>query len=965
MKQFLNNVSPLAIVAAMVLAPNVAGAAPATAGSPPASSVAVDEVIVTGIRASLEKAVAIKRDNNGVVDAITAEDIGKMPDSNLSESLQRITGVSIDRRNGEGNQITVRGFGPSFNLVLLNGRQMPGASSPKSENASSSNIPRSFNFAEIAADSVSGVNVYKTARPELPAGGIGATVNLRTARPFDHTGFRAALSVDGLVDTSNVVGKDVTPEFGGLLSDTFADDRIGILVTGSYSKRDGRERIVGTDGWIRGNRNDASAAGINTSAIDLKADPSGSIWVPRNLLFDASDHNRERINGQAVLQVKPIDSVVVTLDYTYSRYKDTISRSQTAVWFQQDTITGRTDANGTVVNPTVTSRPANGLGAFDFQSYYDQVETENKSIGANVTWQARENLSFNVDYHKSSSDAQPSGQSSDFLEIWSGPLGTNYMADFSGATKIPAFSYSGVNPYQLNSLRPNIDLARNNANKNDVEQFQAHARWDNGPDRVLKRIRAGFDYVKYGVDTDFQFNLNVQGQPTCGAPCAALARLTPRGDVGNGFSGGSTLAPSFVVFSAVDAFKLANGGGGRPGLFPSLFTLISNDFNNITEKTTAGYMAFDLEDEFNGMPLKATAGVRYEHTTTSARSQFNQPIGLSYISPTELRPILDSKETTRESSGSYDNWLPAIDVSLEFLPETLLRLSYGRTLARNDLLQLRSTLGISDSRPGCNTGASCRANQGNPALLPYVSDNFDFAVEKYFGEEGGMFGRGSYVAINHFRKYVDNYVVFNTIRGPLIGGNGQPIRDPTPPGNVTPPGATTPITSKPTDPIAQFDITTPANGGSAKVNGWEFATQLLLGETGFGMQANYTIVSGDIGYDRTKITTQVALTGLSDSFNLVGFFEKWGFQGRVAYNWRDKYLLSTEQLRQPQEPVFVLGVSQVDVSASYNINDHFSVYAEGINVLNAKSRAVGRFDNQFVWAIETGPRYTIGARAKF
>ena len=213
---------------------------------------------------------------------------------------------------------------------------------------------------------------------------------------------------------------------------------------------------------------------------------------------------------------------------------------------------------------------------------------------------------------------------------------------------------------------------------------------------------------------------------------------------------------------------------------------------------------------------------------------------------------------------------------------------------------------------------------------------------------------------------MNNYVVFNTVRGPIIGGNGQPLRDPTPPGNVPPPGYNgTGIPSKASDPIALFDITTPTNGKSAKVNGFEFATQLIFGDSGFGVQANYTKVNGDIDYDTTKITTQVALTGLSDSANLVGFFEKWGFQARIAYNWRGSYLLSTEQLRQPNEPVFVNSSQQVDASMSYAITDQFSVFAEGVNLLNETSTAHGRFDNQFIWAIETGPRYTFGVRARF
>ena len=213
-----------------------------------------DVVVVTGIRGSLTDAADIKRNADGVVDAISAEDIGKFPDTNLAESLQRITGVSIDRTNGEGNQISVRGFGPSFNLVTLNGRQMPGASSPKQENADSQLQPRSFNFAEISADSVAGVEVYKTTRVDLPSGGIGATVNVKTAKPLELEPFVAAGSIKAQMDTSNEAGDDITPEVSGIISKTWElnnGGEFGLMFNGSYSERDSREEIVSTDGWLR------------------------------------------------------------------------------------------------------------------------------------------------------------------------------------------------------------------------------------------------------------------------------------------------------------------------------------------------------------------------------------------------------------------------------------------------------------------------------------------------------------------------------------------------------------------------------------------------------------------------------------------------------------------------------------------------------------------------------------------
>ena len=218
MKNLKHSASALALAVATTL---VTAAPPVMAQD----SQTVEEIVVTGIRGSLTSSMDTKRNADGVVDAITAEDIGKFPDANLAESLQRITGVSIDRANNEGNQITVRGLGPNFNMVTLNGRQMPAASSPEQESISSATQSRAFNFNQIASESVSGVTVHKTARANLPPGGIGATVDIKTARPFDYSETQIVANVATIHDPSNEKGDDFTPEISGLFSTTFADGK--------------------------------------------------------------------------------------------------------------------------------------------------------------------------------------------------------------------------------------------------------------------------------------------------------------------------------------------------------------------------------------------------------------------------------------------------------------------------------------------------------------------------------------------------------------------------------------------------------------------------------------------------------------------------------------------------------------------------------------------------------------------
>ena len=186
----------------------------------------IEEIITTGIRGSLTRSMDVKRTSAGVVDAISAEDIGKFPDPNLAESLQRITGVSIDRQRGEGSQVTVRGFGPEYNLVTINGRQMP----------THNGINRSFNFADLASEGVAGVQVHKTSRANVPSGGVGSTINISTPKPLkgDPT---LSLAAKAVSDTSTRTGDSVTPEVSGIYLGKFMDDTVGIAIVGSYQNR--------------------------------------------------------------------------------------------------------------------------------------------------------------------------------------------------------------------------------------------------------------------------------------------------------------------------------------------------------------------------------------------------------------------------------------------------------------------------------------------------------------------------------------------------------------------------------------------------------------------------------------------------------------------------------------------------------------------------------------------------------
>src|SRR5690349_14011778 len=198
----------------------------------------LDEVVVTGLRGSLKASMDLKRDASGVVDAITSEDIGKFPDTNLAESLQRITGVSIDRQNGEGGSVTVRGFGPNFNLVTLNGRHLPaahvGTISGNPTTVGAQGTSRSFDFSTLASEGVAGLEVFKTGNAAVPSGGIGATINIKTIKPLE-AGNKASIGAKAVFDEGS--DNEVTPEVSGLMSWVNGGETFGVSAFASYQDR--------------------------------------------------------------------------------------------------------------------------------------------------------------------------------------------------------------------------------------------------------------------------------------------------------------------------------------------------------------------------------------------------------------------------------------------------------------------------------------------------------------------------------------------------------------------------------------------------------------------------------------------------------------------------------------------------------------------------------------------------------
>ena len=887
----------------------------------------IEVIEVKGIFSSLNKSAAIKRDGKGIVDAISAEDIGKFPDTNLAESLQRITGVSIDRANNEGNQVTVRGFGPSFNLVTLNGRQMPNSSALQSDG-----ISRSYNFNEIGSESVSAVEVFKTSRADINSGGIGATININTAKPFNYDGFKALASVKAVHDTSVDKGDSITPELSGMISNTFADDSFGILFSASHAERDSHTDRVGTSGnWGTGYPGQVS---IDKSDIDTSKNPDQNSWGVPTVDLDARDTTRERQNAQLVLQWAPSDSVIASVDYTMSRLESKSNMNRTSFWF--DNIqTGTADANGTIINPARQNDELN------FWAWEYAFKTENDSFGINVEWLATDSLTLTFDAHDSTSHSNPGALPAERIANLKNPFGdaapVHIAADFS--TDMPSVSYddSGLSGGAFNQANIEGDLyqERGYEIKNNIKQMSLGGTWENDSDSPLIAVHFGASNTVYDVDTKLRTDANFSlGN---GALDISDLDLTfTQGDIG--FEKRSN-------YSAAQFLDLV----AEQGL------LNDNGFstNGVEEDTTALYVSLDFETEISNMPLKANVGVRYEDTEVTSYSLENPVIGFNWITALEMSKVRSDDEVASELKGDYTNTLPSVNLSLEIQDDLVARFSYSQTISRSNIDSMFPATTLDNHF----SGGPFRASQGNPNLLPYEATNYDLSLEYYYGE-------GSYVSAGYYSKDVDNFIAPGEENREIIGPNGV-LTDPSvnprgtcPSGSVANPNPD--CLSQAGDPAILWEVTTPVNKDSTTVDGWELNIQHMFGDTGFGGIANYTIADTDDKYNPYSLENDFAVTGLSDSANLVAFYEKDEFSIRIAYNWRDEFLL-----KGGTSPIFTEAYSQIDLSASYDINDSVSVFIDGINITDENTRRHGRFSNQLIDFEQYGARYNVGVRATF
>lgn len=965
-----------------------------------------DVVVVRGIRRSLEASSDVKRNAQGVVDAITAEDMGKFPDTNLAESLQRITGVSIDRQNGEGSRVTVRGFGPDFNLVLLNGRQMPSAFLEGGAPAS-----RSFDFGNIASEGISGVRVYKSGRAAIPTGGIGSTLNILTARPLDAPGQRWSVGAKAVIDDSVTElgdGTSVTPDFSGIYSNTFADDTFGVTVTGSYQDREsGFAQFGTTSGWRGAYRGDENNWGTlpqppADTQVTNRPGPTDVYSVPQNANYALANISRERINGQLTLQYKPIDTVTTTLDYFYSQNKVETERSDLSVWFNHGDVTSAW-TDGPIASPLFYNEDFGAAGSdLSMGAAKFATKSENKSLGFNVEWEATDRLSVVLDAHSSSAEA---GNDSPF-----GTSGVVSSADFAlrsqgidFTTELPTLTLGFQDPFtdiSQDRMLGTGSTFQDSFIRTEIDQVQLVASYEFDTS-IVRSIDFGVTATRNDYRSTFSNNQR-DSWGGVGSPEDYPDDIWTRTDLAGNFDQFGGYQDTFQDFFVVDFEALVGvldaaspPGGSAPvcgGDGVCIADLVQID-RRTEEESLAAFVEIDTEFEIGPFPAGIIAGVRYESTDVTSEALVPFPTGTQWVAANEFGLLGVDDPNNRdftELEGEYDYFLPAIDFQIQPRDDIYLRASYSHTMTRPSYADIQGGQSVAQLfRVDGGTGQA-----GNPMLEPFLSKNIDLSAEYYYDE-------GSYFSIGYFDKTVENFIG-NEIREGVtpfdvytpVGGerynaavdalgttDSEAIRqwifENADPSTFeitggTPGALTGNIFGVPgEDPLLGFRISQPVNDeGTKSANGWEFAWQHLLGETGLGWILNYTIVDGDLKFDNLAVPSddiiQRPLNGLSDSYNIIGFYDKDGIQVRLAYNWRDEFLASPIGLSGTDgNPLYVEDFGQLDFFASYEVREGVTLFAEGINVTNETSRTVDRSASYVNFATQTGSRYGFGVRLNF
>jgi len=1017
-------------------------------GTPPGQSA---DVVVTGFRASLQSALSQKRRSNQIIDAITAEDIADFPDANLAESIQRLPGISIDRDNGEGRTITVRGLGGDFQQVRLNGADALSVTGGGTD-ASGANRSRGFDFNTFASELFGGVTITKTTSAANDEGSLGAIIDLTTGRPLAYKKDRYALGLEGEYREN---GKTVNPRLTGLFSKHITDT-LGVLGSIAYQDQkqsiDSYQRSIGAFDYayrssqIMGATPNVfgfarpSTAGTGAT---FGSDPAAYALITPTTLIPAlpsinhQDLHYRRLGATGTVQWKPTSHTEITVDGVYSKYdQDTTTSGITTIGLNRNgtnarvtqntlraanTTNGNADRFGTsspvytncvpsatvdcgqslngggLVPGTLTSYNPNNLNPYDYYNsrvspgyiadpqsigFYTQLigrpNTKIRAANVNSAGIADYMVLDDVDWRSSTQEVSGStrfyqGTVNLLQDIgdnlhFTGTVGysrseyrgttllaefnaidqDNYTFDARGGGKMPVFSpgFDVANP-QSWSLVKGLSTIRYLTDDivNTFRVARGNLTWDiNDQFKVLTGVTVKrFTYFS----NQGRRNSDIEAiNPTLAEAKLSITDLGHTVGFGQGLDVSTGTPTSMYVPDIgkfIDQFGINCNCVNKWADFRA--QIDARQANTVTENDLSGFLEFDWDSTFLGMPFRGNAGTRIARTivrgTGAVGGAANGVTGVTITARNE-----------------YTDFLPAMNATWEFFPNTLFRIAASKVIARPQLAAL--TPGTTSFPTGLNATTAPQITVGNPYLEPYRATNFDWAVEHYFG-------RGGLISVGFFVKNLENFPQQIAGEYPLQAiydaATLQQIY-----GNITSPTLLDYTQRGGNYAVRQFN-----NAPGGKIKGVEVNVQsnftfLPHPLDNLGITANYTHIASRLNYlTSAQLATTRTMSGTAvnvyapgpflntspDSFNATFYYEDKRFSARVSGAYRTRYVtrfplasgtcsvgLTTNNGAVCNSPVvsdFSFRESQLNVDAalSYGVTNFAKLTLEGRNLTNA------------------------------
>lgn len=863
--------------------------------------VITETIDVTGYRHALEESVTLKRDAVNARESIVTEDIGKMPDLNLAEAIQRLPGVAIVREGGEGRQLSLRGLGAEFTQVTLNGMEVP-ASTGGLDSSGAINRGRAFDFNVFPAELFSRIDINKSLVASIEEGGVAGAVQMYTARPLDSGAQMSVLVQTGYNDLS----EESDPRITATYSTTNQAKTLGFSLSAAQMERNSWQDGFGTVRW---QRPDASFKGNETTLSNQQLQ---SLWYPRLPRQDSFRHDQERTGLASTLQFRPSDRLNIDLNAVYSKFEATTTSYNSFAQFRR---LGPWGFNS--ITPTSVTVAQDGSGQTAVAGTFKGVALRTESREADDTTTFNQlTADFEYDINDSLTLSGMLGRATSEYEdnlfrvnIETTDPNIVFSYDFRQNPDVAVINYNidTTNPANFvvqsdGLLQKNLVDRTNDTAKLDLDWFPSTGH----------SFRFGAVYNERDVDSRIF-------QQTATPPNVALSSISKVfqfEDIG-GF--GSATELRFLVLDFPRAKEAFNFGSNfQPFRGPGRATWV------VTEETAGVYGEYNWVTLLKDRGFRFNLGARYVDTRTT---------GLGWLSST-----LSNTET-----NDYGDLLPSLNVAFDATPELVLRAGASRTMTRPSLANLAPVKAYGNT--------NLTVTGGNSQLEPLRSNNLDLGAEWYFTEKAVL-------GVALFYKDIDSFITFPTTQEPLRPEDRAAVAAvfPTQPQLLDPSLIWTYSTAANSDgtELQGFEIAY-QQSFSGLPGIW----------SNFGVNGNYSYVDADTTVVRSGRQVTVPLQGMSNnSWNATLFYEmpRWG--SRVSVNNRDDYITNNIGANGNISEA-TTGPIRWDMSAFVHLNRHFSVTLEGINLTDEAERLYTTGDGTMDLLREinySGRQYFLGVR---